>query len=169
MQNYQLGEQLGEGSFAVVYRATTRDGTTVAIKKIKEKQPSRDACLSLRELRSLKSVGRHPNLVRLFDTVYERKEVAAPTHNSTTTATHPTSVAQLSFVFEFLPCNLHQLLRSAPPFSEAKVASMTTDLLRGLGHMHMRGFFHRDLKVTIVRRPTPLVNPHRLLYHLLEL
>jgi serine/threonine protein kinase len=126
MHKYRIGDRLGEGSFAVVYRASTSDGTTVAIKKIKEPQPSRDACLSLRELRSLKSVGRHPNIVLLRDTVYEKRE--------------------LSFVFEFLPCNLHQLCRSAPPFSEAKVARMSADLLRGLGYMHQKGFFHRDIK-----------------------
>ena len=129
MERYRLGEVLGEGSFAVVLRGTcVADGAPVAIKRIKEQHASWDACLKLRELRSLKTLGRHANIVRLRELVLERRV--------------------LHFVFEYMPANLHQLIRAGPAaaFTAARVADMTGQLLRGLAHMHARGFFHRDLK-----------------------
>ena len=80
----------GEGSFAVVYAARGPDGGLYAIKKIKEEQKSWSACLQLRELRSFKEAGRHPNIVGLKEVVLEGK--------------------LLHFVFEFLSSNLHELL-----------------------------------------------------------
>jgi serine/threonine protein kinase len=37
MHKYKVLEALGEGTFAVVHKAKTADGATVAIKRIKEK------------------------------------------------------------------------------------------------------------------------------------
>ena len=129
MHKYDVGRTLGEGSFAVVKAGTVRaDGAKVAIKVIKEKQSSWQSCLSMRELRSLKSMGKHPNLVLLRELVLE-KDV-------------------LHFVFEWCECDLHKVVqRSAPHgFSDGHVAQMATGLLSGLAHMHSRGFMHRDLK-----------------------
>ena len=132
MNKYAVAETIGEGSFAVVRTATARsDGTRVAIKTIKEKQRSWEACLGMRELRSLKSMGRHDNIVTLRELILDKE-----THN-------------LHFVFEFLPCNLHQAIKKATTsggFSDARVVDMSTGLLSGLAHMHARGFMHRDLK-----------------------
>ena len=36
MDKYTFVEKIGEGSYAVVYRATTADGTQVAIKALKD-------------------------------------------------------------------------------------------------------------------------------------
>ena len=69
MQKYSVDETLGEGSFAVVYKARTKDGTPVAIKQIKERQASWEACLSIRELRVLKTLGKHPNIMALRELI----------------------------------------------------------------------------------------------------
>ena len=120
MQKYQIRRTLGEGSFAVVYEAKAATGTRVAIKQIKERQRSWEACLSMRELRSLKSMGKHPNLVALKELVLD-KDI-------------------LNFVFEFLPRNLHQVIQEASHgFSDSRVAHMSSGLLRGVAHMHSRG------------------------------
>ena len=94
MQKYTVKKTLGEGSFALVYDAEhTPTNTRVAIKKIKEKQKSWEGCLAMRELRSLKSLGKHPNLVALRELILEKD--------------------LLYFVFEFLPQDLHKVIQAA--------------------------------------------------------
>ena len=128
MDKYRVVRTCGEGTFAIVYEAHhTADGSHVAIKKIKEPAPSWEACMQMRELRAFKTVGRHPNIVGLKELVLER--------------------GSLNFVFEFLSCNLHEVIQSSPaPFDEGTVARMTRDMLLGLAHLHAKGFMHRDLK-----------------------
>ena len=132
MNNYQMTKTLGEGSFAIVYEGRhQKDSTRVAIKKIKDKQKSWEACLSMRELRSLKSLGKHPNLVHLRELILDQQ------------------TKYLYFVFEFLPKDLHKVIqgaRSTGGFSDARAGEMCAGLLSGVGHMHARGFMHRDLK-----------------------
>lgn len=44
-------------------------------------------------------------------------------------------------------CNLYQLIKDRQkPFSEEEIRSFMKQVLRGLSHMHKKGFFHRDLK-----------------------
>lgn len=130
MEKYHVGRTLGEGSFALVHEAFLKsDGTRVAIKKIKEKQKSWEKCLSLRELRSLKSMGKHRNLVLLRELVLAKEN--------------------LYFVFEFLPHNLHQLIQGAAAdggFDLAHAAAMAGGLLSGVAHMHSR-CAHREKRV----------------------
>ena len=127
MDKYKVDRTCGEGTFAVVYEAHAADGAHVAIKKIKEPAPSWEACMQMRELRAFKTVGRHPNIVGLKELVLEKQV--------------------LYFVFEFLSCNLHQVIStSTAAFSEGAVARMAKDMLQGMAHLHARGFMHRDLK-----------------------
>ena len=128
MNKYDLKRTCGEGSFAVVYEAVRRsDGVRVAVKKIKTPQPSWQACLHLRELRSFKTVGSHPHVVALLELVLEKK--------------------LLHFVFEFCDSNLYEFLSSSSsPLPPARAAEMLAQLLSGVGHIHAHGFMHRDLK-----------------------
>ena len=128
MNKYDVKRTCGEGSFAVVYEAVRRsDGVRVAVKKIKTPQPSWQACLHLRELRSFKTVGSHPHVVALLELVLEKK--------------------LLHFVFEFCDSNLYEFLSaSSSPLPPARAAEMLAQLLSGVGHIHAHGFMHRDLK-----------------------
>ena len=128
MNKYDLKRTCGKGSFAVVYEAVRRsDGVRVAVKKIKTPQPSWQACLHLRELRSFKTVGSHPHVVALLELVLEKK--------------------LLHFVFEFCDSNLYEFLSaSSSPLPPARAAEMLAQLLSGVGHIHAHGFMHRDLK-----------------------
>ena len=128
MDKYTFSKVLGEGSFAVVYEAYV-SGERVAIKKIKQPQMSWTACLNMRELRSLKTLGKHQNIVALKELILHR--------------------SVLLFVFEFLPGNLHDVIRAAVPtggFPDSHVRLMASGILSGMAHMHMQGFMHRDLK-----------------------
>ena len=128
MQKYDAVRTCGEGTFAVVFEAVRRaDGVRVAVKKIKTPQPSWQACLSLRELRSFKTIGSHPHIVKLHELVLERK--------------------LLHFVFEFCESNLHQYLSSSSAaLPSPQAAELLAQLLSGVGHLHAHGFMHRDLK-----------------------
>lgn len=127
MERYAIERTCGEGSFAVVYQARLlAEGSKVAIKKIKQPQSSWQGCLKLRELRALKTMGAHPNIVRLKELLLEKQS--------------------LFFVFEFLECNLAQLLTRSAALDDARVARLSRMLLEGLGHMHANGFMHRDIK-----------------------
>ena len=42
--------------------------------------------------------------------------------------------------------NLYDAMKKGDYFSLEKAASVARDVLRGLSHMHRRGFFHRDIK-----------------------
>jgi serine/threonine protein kinase/Ca2+-binding EF-hand superfamily protein len=128
MHKYQIKRALGEGSFAIVYEAE-RDGMRCAVKKFKQRQRSWEVCLNMRELRSIKSMGKHENLVALKEVILERDV--------------------LHMVFEFLDCDLHRLITSAQPhggFSDEQVVGMSAGLFSGISHMHTHGFMHRDLK-----------------------
>ena len=116
MIKYEMSHMLSEGTFAVVYEARAKkDGARVAIKRIKERQRSWEGCLAMRELRSLKSMGKHANIVSLRELILEKD--------------------YLHFVFDFWPRNLHQLIKSASTsggLSDGRVAQMAAGLLAGV-------------------------------------
>ncbi|KAJ3339642.1 hypothetical protein HDU93_007969 [Gonapodya sp. JEL0774] len=129
MQKYRIDKQLGDGSFGWVLRATnTETGETVAIKKMKKKFPTWDECVELREVKALKRLNDHPNVVKLKEVVRERDE--------------------LHFVFEYCEGNLYQYMkaREGRDLGEERVRSIAYQICAGLAYMHRYGFFHRDMK-----------------------
>ena len=65
-ENFRILENLGEGTYGVVYKASRRsDNTTVALKRIKpEKDNDGISCSSLREIATLVELS-HENIVKL--------------------------------------------------------------------------------------------------------
>ncbi|RKO86701.1 kinase-like domain-containing protein, partial [Blyttiomyces helicus] len=128
MHRYRVTRQLGDGSFGNVLKAENQAGDTVAIKKMKQKYYSWDDCLSLREVKSLKKLSNHANIIRLKEVIRENDE--------------------LFFVFEFMEGNMYQMTREREGklLSEQEVKRLIFQVLHGLAHMHKHGFFHRDMK-----------------------
>eukprot|EP00252_Welwitschia_mirabilis_P017871 TRINITY_DN397_c0_g1_i1.p1 TRINITY_DN397_c0_g1~~TRINITY_DN397_c0_g1_i1.p1 ORF type:complete len:425 (-),score=65.20 TRINITY_DN397_c0_g1_i1:316-1590(-) len=93
---------------------------------MKRKYYSWEECMNLREVKSLRKMN-HPNIVKLKEVIRE--------HN------------QLFFVFEFMECNLYQLMKGKDkPFPESKIRNWCYQLFKALAYMHQHGYFHRDLK-----------------------
>ena len=130
MENYKIHKVVGDGSFGIVYKATSiKTGEIVAIKKIKKKFYSWDECMSLRELKSLRKLN-HPNIIKLKEAIKVNDE--------------------LHFVFEYLDQNLFQMYNqmrdNGKTFTENQIRSIIYQAALALAYMHKHGFFHRDLK-----------------------
>ncbi|KAI8925326.1 kinase-like domain-containing protein [Entophlyctis helioformis] len=129
MNKYRIVKELGDGSFGTVLEAENlENGEKVAVKKMKKKYFSWSECLSLREVKSLKKLNNHLNIIRLREVIRENDE--------------------LHFVFEFADGNLYQLMKDQDGrlFPEADVKKYIFQVLQGLAYMHKHGFFHRDMK-----------------------
>ena len=93
MDKYRLSKVLGKGAFGEVYEAqNVETGALVAIKKLLKKHSSWKSCLEMPELKALKRLQGHDNIVRVFEMVLEKQ--------------------MLHFVFEFLDSDLHKVATS---------------------------------------------------------
>lgn len=127
---YQPKKILGKGSFGVVCSAfDSQRKADVAIKRIRPfANDEWDARHTLREVRLLKLLGPHPNVISLYDlSVFEEK-------------------AELYMVMELMDCDMHRIIQSKQPLSEAHYKCFARQLLEGIHAMHRIGIFHRDLK-----------------------
>ncbi|GFH24348.1 mitogen-activated protein kinase 7 [Haematococcus lacustris] len=124
---YKVVKQLGDGTYGTVWKAINRQSNeVVAIKKMKRKFYSWEECMNLREVKSLRKLN-HPCIVKLKEVIRENDE--------------------LFFVFEFLECNLHQLMKDRDKFlPESRIRNWCYQILQGLAYSHKHGFFHRDMK-----------------------
>ncbi|KAI8603168.1 kinase-like domain-containing protein [Dissophora ornata] len=127
MDQFVVLEELGNGSFGLVFKARHKvSGDVVAIKKMKKKFTSQSR--SLQEVKALEVLRSGPNIVRLHHFFLEKKE--------------------LHMVFELMEGNLYQLIKdqNGLKLEESRIKSMVFQVLRGLQHMHSKGFMHRDMK-----------------------
>ncbi|KAI2491377.1 protein serine threonine kinase [Fragilaria crotonensis] len=147
MNRYLVQEELGDGTFGTVFHAIRRaDNTEVAIKRLKRTFPTWDEIPMLREFRALQELTafQHTNIVQLEEVIREANQ-------------------NLFFVFEYMPDgNLYEFIKhhtpppkslapststSIPPvLSEAKIRSISMQILEGLSFLHSRGYIHRDIK-----------------------
>nr|XP_043609652.1 cyclin-dependent kinase F-4-like [Erigeron canadensis] len=125
MEKYALLEEVGSGSFGVVWKAyNTQTGEIVAIKNLFTLNKSWEV-----EVEALYKFNNHPNIVSL-------KELSIQENNDTA-----------SMVFEYMECNLFECMMNRKiPFSETEIKQTCEEAFLGLAHMHHHGYFHRDLK-----------------------
>jgi len=138
MQRYKIMEEIGAGTYGIVWKATHDSGEVVAIKRLKENFHSWSDCMILRELETLRSVSNHENIVGIKELIREEN-------------------SQLHFVFEYCDTDVLQTILEltkknlVSPYpgvmlTAKKVHSIIRQVLTGLEHMHSRGYFHRDIK-----------------------
>jgi protein kinase len=130
MKRYEIVEHIGDGAFGTVMKCIDKEtGTYVAIKKMKERHRTWEECLELKEVKSLRKIGKvgHPNIVEM-KTVFRDNDF-------------------LHLVFELCGPSLLKVVKDHPDgFPEAFIRSTITQLLSGLNVVHQQGFFHRDIK-----------------------
>jgi len=134
MNNFEVLEKLGEGSYSTVYKVLRRsDNTHYAAKKVKfNSLNSRDKQNALNEVRILASVS-HPNIIGF-------KEVFIDESSST-----------LCLIMEYAPKGdlLHQVnthKKNSTKFSESEIWSIAVQMVKGLRVLHARNILHRDIK-----------------------
>ena len=127
---YELIGAIGQGSYGVVCSALNRaTREKVAIKKITPMcGDAWDATHTLREVRIMRHLGEHPNIVGLRDlSVDQRKD-------------------ELYICMELLSYDLHHLIQSKAELTDEHVKIFMLQLLRGTEALHEHRIFHRDLK-----------------------
>jgi len=132
IHEYDLGQIIGRGGFARVYRARHRTtGADVAIKII-EKERMKQMKMTDRVQKELEihpSLPDHPHIVKAI-----------------------TSFEDESFyylVMELCPKgNFYRYLRRKGRLPEASAKSVVSQLLQALSHLHKEGVIHRDLKLS---------------------
>ncbi|MBN1285679.1 MAG: protein kinase [Anaerolineae bacterium] len=125
---YRLGEQLGRGGMAVIYRA--RDETLDRDVAIKFLPPQQIAGAGARFMREARAVARlsHPNIMALYDVDREG--------------------AWRYLVLEHIPGqDLHTMLvERGEPLPVDAALHIMRDVLRALAYAHAQGVIHRDIK-----------------------
>ncbi|MBC9955298.1 Stk1 family PASTA domain-containing Ser/Thr kinase [Leucobacter sp. cx-42] len=133
---YALGEFIGQGGMATVYRGTdTKLGRQVAIKVMKAELAHDDQFRS-RFRQEAQSAARmaHPTIVRVFDAGDDLIQTAD-------------GAKRLPFiVMEYVEgTNLRQLVQDQP-LSLQEAARVTESVLTALEYSHRAGIVHRDIK-----------------------
>ena len=127
---YLLEMEIGKGSFGKVYKAKQiLTNTMVALKKICKKTIRMKGVEEKiqREIKILKNLNDHPNVVRLIEE-FEDDDF-------------------YNLVFEYLPeGDLVSFFRKNDLFCEKKLKKFFYQILEGLRHIHLKGVIHRDIK-----------------------
>ena len=139
MEDYEILERIGGGSFADVYKAREKStNDLVAIKILKKKYKKWEDCLELRECKSLQKLSDESlsnekglnNIIKLKRIIFIKK------------------TGLFHLVFEYMKQDLLELMKSKEPghLDESQIKDIIYQTLLGLTHMHKYGFFHRDMK-----------------------
>ena len=128
MDKYHVLHPIGEGSFGKVYKAKIGDDL-FALKKIKVDSPDKGFPItSIREIKVLKKLADHPNIVKLVDIVSSKSNA-------------------VYLVFEFVEFDLFKLLRKENvAFTKPQIKFIFKQIMEGLVFMHKKRIIHRDIK-----------------------
>eukprot|EP01062_Namystynia_karyoxenos_P036423 TRINITY_DN2652_c0_g4_i1.p1 TRINITY_DN2652_c0_g4~~TRINITY_DN2652_c0_g4_i1.p1 ORF type:complete len:447 (+),score=172.01 TRINITY_DN2652_c0_g4_i1:185-1342(+) len=132
-ERYELLGQVGKGSYSFVCRARDKEnGRLVAVKKVFDVFDDLvDARRILREVVLLRYL-RHPNVSALLNILRPRE----PVHE----------YKDLYLILEHMDTDLHQVVRSRQPLTEAHRQYFVYQIFKALAFMHSRNVIHRDIK-----------------------
>jgi cell cycle related kinase len=125
MDEYEILERLGEGTFGEVHKALKKEtGKIYALKSVRIRSISDGIPnSSLREIRALRELS-HPNIVKLYDVF-----------------SHGIS---LVLCFECMQTDLQEIIRSSiNPLPHAVVKSFMLMIIQGIAYCHEQNIIHR--------------------------
>ena len=137
-ERYTFLRELGHGAYGVVrYRDLTsavtnkKTGVDVAIKKVTNVfQKPILAKRALREIKLLRHFAGHENITSILDM----------------DTSDPYSFNEIFICQELMEADLHQIIRSEQPLTDAHYQYFIYQLCRGLKYIHSANVLHRDLK-----------------------
>lgn len=127
---YSEFKVLGKGSYGVVVSAfSDKLKKKVAIKKVTPvAKHITDAKHVLREVRLIRHMGKHANIISLEELSYREAQ------------------DELYIIMELMDTDLHQVIQSKQPLTEQHFQHFMFQLLCGLKYLHDHRIIHRDLK-----------------------
>jgi serine/threonine protein kinase len=127
LKDYDIGQHLGSGNFAVVKEITRKsDGRKFALKIIDKNKVGDMEDAVQTEVDILRSIS-HPNIIKLYEVQDEKKKMNL--------------VMELATGGE-----LFDRIIERGTYTEADAAKLIGDLCNALAYMHAKGIVHRDLK-----------------------
>jgi len=127
MEKYQLVQRLGQGAFAVVWKARRKsDGRLVAVKQLRQSPESWEACKQLPEVRAAAAISDRRHVILMLEAVRDGGE--------------------LFLVFEYCESSLHACAALGQRIDEAQVRWAGHRLLAALAAVHQAGLVHCDVK-----------------------
>ncbi|KAG2222389.1 hypothetical protein INT45_006911 [Circinella minor] len=131
-RKYQFMREMGQGAYGVVCAAKDTDsGEQVAIKKVcRIFEKNILAKRALREVKLLKHFNGHENITSVIDMDIVNLQ----------------DFNELYLVQELMEADLHQIIRSAQPLTDAHFQYFVYQICRGLKYIHSANVLHRDLK-----------------------
>ncbi|CDH55172.1 map kinase [Lichtheimia corymbifera JMRC:FSU:9682] len=131
-RKYQFLREMGQGAYGVVCAAKdTESGEQVAIKKVcRIFEKNILAKRALREVKLLKHFNGHENITSIIDMDIVNLQ----------------DFNELYLVQELMEADLHQIIRSGQPLTDAHFQYFVYQICRGLKYIHSANVLHRDLK-----------------------
>ncbi|NXC46003.1 MOK kinase, partial [Penelope pileata] len=127
---YKPVGKIGEGTFSDVLKMLSlRDGKYYACKRMKQHFESIQQVNNLSEIKALRRLCPHPNILMLHEVVFDKK------------------AGSLSLICELMDMNIYELIKGRrKPLPEKKIKNYMYQLCKSLDHIHRNGIFHRDVK-----------------------
>ncbi|RIA96497.1 CMGC/MAPK/ERK protein kinase [Glomus cerebriforme] len=131
-EKYVFVRELGQGAYGVVCAArNVQTGEGVAIKKVTNVFSKTILTKrALREVKLLQHFRGHKNITCLFDM----------------DIINPHDYNEIYLYEELMEADLHAIIRSGQPLTDAHYQSFTYQILSGLKYIHSANVLHRDLK-----------------------
>lgn len=122
---YHRISKIGEGSFSEVLKVKNKEtGELFAAKRLTNPFTSLAEIDNYTELRTLKKLEFHPNVLHLVDYVYEKCE--------------------LTLIFNLMDMSLYDYIKDRKrKLPESRCKNYVYQLLNGISYLHQNGIFHR--------------------------
>ena len=129
-RNYTDFKLIGKGSYGVVCSAhDNKQNERIAIKKITPIfRDIDDAKHVIREIRLMKHMGKHDNIITLHDLIIRENN------------------DELYIIMELLDSDLHRVIQSSQVLTNGHLRHFLFQLLCGVKYLHDNNIIHRDLK-----------------------